>query len=404
MRKVLVVYGTRPEAIKLAPVVHALAASDHLSPVVAVTGQHRSMLDQVNSLFGIEPHYDLDLIRDRPNLAGITSGVLTGLEPIIAKEHPDLVIVQGDTTTVFAAALAAFYAQVPVAHVEAGLRTGERYNPYPEEINRHLTTSLASLHFAPTRTSRANLLAEGVRDFDIHVTGNTVIDALLDIAARGLPSTDASLARLNGASRVISVTSHRRENWGEPMARTGRALARLARQYPDTLVVLPAHMNPIVRESLLPPLKGLDNVLVTEPLDYVDMVNTLAASHIVITDSGGIQEEAPSLGKPVLVLRDTTERPEAVDAGTVRLIGTDEDRIVSEVGRLMSDPDAHLQMARAVNPYGDGHASARIVAAIEHFFGQGARPEPFVAAPAARGPAHARVATAEYEAIETRVF
>ncbi|WP_157157437.1 non-hydrolyzing UDP-N-acetylglucosamine 2-epimerase [Diaminobutyricimonas sp. LJ205] len=379
MHKVLVVYGTRPEAIKLAPVIHALAASAHLTPVVAVTGQHRSMLDQVNSLFRIEPQYDLDLIRDRPNLAGITSGALTGLEPILEREHPDLVIVQGDTTTVFAAALAAFYAQIPVAHVEAGLRTGKRYDPYPEEINRHLTTSLASLHFAPTPTSRANLLAENVSDEDIYVTGNTVIDALLDVAARRLPISDVALTRLADANRVISVTSHRRENWGEPMMRTGRAISRLARRYPDTLVVLPAHLNPIVRESLLPPLEGLANVLVTEPLGYVDMVNTLAASHIVVTDSGGIQEEAPSLGKPVLVLRETTERPEAVTAGTVRLIGTDEDRIVDEVTRLMSDPAAHLAMARAVNPYGDGRASARIVAAIEHFFREGPRPEPFIA-------------------------
>lgn len=379
MHKVLVVYGTRPEAIKLATVIRALQDSPYLEPIVVVTGQHRSMLDQVNFLFGITPKHDLDLIRDRPNLNGITSGVLAGLVPIFEREQPDLVVVQGDTTTVFAAALAASYARIPVAHVEAGLRTGQRYNPFPEEINRRLTSALSSLHLAPTPTSRANLLTEGVDPVDIHVTGNTVIDALLDVAGRALPPTNPSLADLETAERLVLVTSHRRENWGAPMDRIARAIARLARAHPRALFVLPAHLNPIVREALLPPLSGLHNVRVTDPLDYVDMVYTMAAAHLVITDSGGIQEEAPSLGKPVLVLRDTTERPEAVTAGTVRLIGTDENRIVEEASRLLDDPTEYEAMARAVNPYGDGLAAGRVVGAIENFFGEGPRPQEFVA-------------------------
>jgi UDP-N-acetylglucosamine 2-epimerase (non-hydrolysing) len=375
--KVLVVYGTRPEAIKLAPVVRALEHSPHVDPVVVVTGQHRHMLDQVNGLFGIVPKHDLDLLRNRPDLTGITTQSLEGLGRVVAQERPDLVLVQGDTTTVFAGALAAFYAKVPVAHLEAGLRTGNRYNPFPEEINRRLTSALTSLHLAPTPTSRANLLAERVDAGSIVVTGNTVIDALLDVVARELPLSDPALAPVAGAERVILVTSHRRESWGEPMARTGRALARVARQFPDMLVVLPAHLNPGVREVLLPPLRGLDNVLVTEPLDYGDMAKVMVASTLVVTDSGGVQEEAPSLGKPVLVLRETTERPEAVAAGTVRLVGTDEDRVVDEVSRLLTDQAAYDAMAHAVNPYGDGRASGRVAAAIEHFFGLGPRPDDF---------------------------
>ncbi|GHS87628.1 UDP-N-acetyl glucosamine 2-epimerase [Actinomycetota bacterium] len=375
--KVLVVYGTRPEAIKLAPVVHALAASPHLDPVVVVTGQHRAMLDQVNELFDIVPSHDLDLLRTRPDLTGITTGALEGLSPVIAAEQPDLVVVQGDTTTVFAAALASFYAKVPVAHVEAGLRTGDRYNPFPEEINRRLTSALTTLHLAPTPTSRANLLAEGIDPAAVVVTGNTVIDALLDVVARDLPVHDPALRPVGSADRVVLVTSHRRESWGDPMARTARALARLARAYPDVLWVLPAHLNPGVRSVLLPPLEGIGNVLVTEPLDYSDMAYVLAASTLVVTDSGGVQEEAPSLGRPVLVLRETTERPEAVAAGTVRLVGTDEDLIVAEVSRLLDDPGAYEAMARAVNPYGDGAAAARVVGAVEHLFGLGPRPADF---------------------------
>jgi UDP-N-acetylglucosamine 2-epimerase (non-hydrolysing) len=380
MRTVLVVYGTRPEAIKLAPVLQAMEASKIIDPVVVVTGQHRAMLDQVNSLFGIRPHHDLDLLSGRPDLAGLTTRVLEGLAPLLRAHAPDLVVVQGDTSTVFAAALAAFYARIPVAHVEAGLRTRNRYDPFPEEINRQLTTVLTSLHLAPTPTSRANLLAEGVDPEAIHVTGNTVIDALLSVTAREIPPINPELERVRSADRVVLVTSHRRENWGAPMERISRAVARLAGDFPDVLFVLPAHLNPLVRQALLPALSGSGNVLVTEPLDYVDLAYVMGASCLVLTDSGGIQEEAPSLGKPVLVLRETTERPEAVTANTVRLVGTDENRIVAAVTELLTDPVAHGIMARAVNPYGDGLAAGRVVGAIESFFGDAVRPAEFQAA------------------------
>lgn len=374
------VYGTRPEAIKLAPVLHALNRSSTLEPIVVVTGQHRSMLDQVNALFGIRPQYDLDLLQGRPNLAGITAQVLEGLGPILDDLNPDLVVVQGDTSTVFSAALAAFYARIPVAHVEAGLRTGNRYDPFPEEINRRLTTALASLHLAPTPTSRANLLAEGVQPQSIHVTGNTVIDALLDVTSRHITPLNPTLLPVRSFERIVLVTSHRRENWGAPMVRISTAVARLARAFPGVLFVLPAHLNPTVRSALLPALVGVSNILVTDPLDYADLAYVLGLSCLVLTDSGGIQEEAPSLGKPVLVLRDTTERPEAVTANTVRLVGTDENRIVAAATELMTDPVAYEIMARAVNPYGDGHAAGRVVGAIEHFFGTAGRPAEFAAA------------------------
>ena len=374
------VYGTRPEAIKLAPVLHALNRSSTLEPIVVVTGQHRSMLDQVNALFGIRPQYDLDLLQGRPNLAGITAQVLEGLAPILDDLNPDLVVVQGDTSTVFSAALAAFYARIPVAHVEAGLRTGNRYDPFPEEINRRLTTALASLHLAPTPTSRANLLAEGVQPQSIHVTGNTVIDALLDVTSRHITPLNPTLLPVRSFERIVLVTSHRRENWGAPMVRISTAVARLARAFPGVLFVLPAHLNPTVRSALLPALVGVSNILVTDPLDYADLAYVLGLSCLVLTDSGGIQEEAPSLGKPVLVLRDTTERPEAVTANTVRLVGTDENRIVAAATELMTDPVAYEIMARAVNPYGDGHAAGRVVGAIEHFFGTAGRPAEFAAA------------------------
>jgi len=375
-----VVYGTRPEAIKLAPVLHALNRSSTLEPIVVVTGQHRSMLDQVNALFGIRPQYDLDLLQGRPNLAGITAQVLEGLGPILDDLNPDLVVVQGDTSTVFSAALAAFYARIPVAHVEAGLRTGNRYDPFPEEINRRLTTALASLHLAPTPTSRANLLAEGVQPQSIHVTGNTVIDALLDVTSRHITPLNPTLLPVRSFERIVLVTSHRRENWGAPMVRISTAVARLARAFPGVLFILPAHLNPTVRSALLPALVGVSNILVTDPLDYADLAYVLGLSCLVLTDSGGIQEEAPSLGKPVLVLRDTTERPEAVTANTVRLVGTDENRIVAAATELMTDPVAYEIMARAVNPYGDGHAAGRVVGAIEHFFGTAGRPAEFAAA------------------------
>jgi UDP-N-acetylglucosamine 2-epimerase (non-hydrolysing) len=383
-RKIVIVYGTRPEAIKMAPVIAALQRSTSLRPVVAVTGQHREMLDQVNDLFGITPAHDLNIIASRQTLESITIKSLTGVSEVITAERPDAVLVQGDTTTCFAAALAAFYQQVPVVHLEAGLRTNERYNPFPEEMNRVLTTQLASLHLAPTRTSRSNLLKNGVSADDIVITGNTVIDALIEIVSRDLAIENPVLRQtlMNWRdSDVLLVTSHRRESWGPPMRRTADALARVARAHPGLLVVLPAHLNPVVREVLLPPLAGLANVVITDPLSYSDFSQVLNRSTVVLTDSGGVQEEAPSLGKPVLVMRETTERPEAVTAGTVRLVGTDSDTIFDEVSTLLTDQQAYERMACAMNPYGDGQAARRSVMAIEHFFGLGEQPDSFVSLP-----------------------
>ena len=350
--------------------------------VTVVTGQHRAMLDQVNELFGIVPDVDLDVIQPRQQLHEISQRILAGLTEAIRAERPDAVLVQGDTTTSFVAALAAFYEQVPVVHVEAGLRTADRYNPFPEEINRRLTSQLTTLHLAPTPTSRANLLRDGIDAADVAVTGNTVIDALLAVVARDLPAVDPAVEVLDGGPAVL-VTSHRRESWGEPMGRTAAAVARLAKEFPDVRFLLPAHLNPMVREVLLPPLQGMDNVTITEPLCYSDFARAMATSTIMLTDSGGVQEEAPSLGKPVLVLRENTERPEAVDAGTVRLVGTDEQRIVDEVSTLLTDPTAYDAMARAVNPYGDGQAAGRIRAAVEQLFGLG-QPAPGLERPGLR--------------------
>jgi UDP-N-acetylglucosamine 2-epimerase (non-hydrolysing) len=372
MSRVLVVYGTRPEAIKLAPIIRELQASPYVEVVVGVTGQHRAMLDQVNGLFGIVPELDLDVIRPRQQLHEMTGRILAGLTDAIRATAPDAVMVQGDTTTSFVAALAAFYEQVPVLHVEAGLRTQERYDPFPEEINRRLTSQLASLHLAPTTSSRANLRRDGIAAEDIVVTGNSVIDALLNVVARRLPLENPAVGVLASGPSVL-VTSHRRESWGAPMARSANAIARLAKDFPDVAFLLPAHLNPAVREVLLPPLEGFDNITITSPLSYSDFAQAMALSTLCLTDSGGVQEEAPSLGKPVLVLRDTTERPEAVDAGTVRLVGTDEDLIVSETTRLLADATSYDAMAHAVNPYGDGNAAPRVRAAVEHFFGHGDR-------------------------------
>ncbi|MDB5560935.1 MAG: UDP-N-acetylglucosamine 2-epimerase [Hyphomicrobiales bacterium] len=376
MRKVLVVYGTRPEAIKMAPLISALGRSANITPVAAVTGQHRQMLDQVNDMFGIVPEHDLNIITERQQLQDITIRVLDGVSKVIAMEQPDAVLVQGDTTTCFAAALAAFYQKIPVLHLEAGLRTGNALNPFPEEINRRLATRLSSLHLAPTLTSKRNLTDEGVGEDSIVITGNTVIDALLEVASRNSPVQNQDILRCRHR-RTILITAHRRESWGEPMARAARAMARIARDFPDVMLLLPAHLNPVVRDVLLPQLEGLENVVITAPLVYSDFVQAMLGSEIVLTDSGGVQEEAPSLGKPVLVMRETTERPEAVQAGTVRLVGTDEDRIVREVSTLLTDRTAYNAMAHAVNPYGDGHASDRCVQAIEHFFGLSERVRDF---------------------------
>jgi UDP-N-acetylglucosamine 2-epimerase (non-hydrolysing) len=358
----MTIYGTRPEAIKVAPVITALEADDRFDSVTVVTGQHREMLDQVNEVFGIVPDHDLDIMSHGQTLGQIFARVMTLLDPILEQRRPDAVIVQGDTSTSTAAALAAFYRQIPVIHLEAGLRSGDISSPFPEEANRKITSQIASLHLAPTLRSLANLVAEGVALESIVVTGNTVIDALYLAVERRTAFADAALARVAASGRrIVLVTTHRRENWGGAMEGVGRALARLAEQFPDTEIVLPVHRNPVVRDAVLPYLVGLANVTVTEPLGYGEFTHLLSLSTVVLTDSGGLQEEAPSLGKPVLVMRDNTERPEAVEAGTARLIGTAEERIVAEVHRLLTNESAYAAMAQAVNPYGDGRSTARVL-------------------------------------------
>jgi UDP-N-acetylglucosamine 2-epimerase (non-hydrolysing) len=377
-RRVMVIFGTRPEAIKLAPVLGALEASSRFDPVAVVTGQHREMLAQVLDLFSIVPDFDLGILEPRQTLTSITTRALRGLEPLFESGRPDAVVVQGDTTTSFVGALAAFYRQVPVFHVEAGLRTLDLASPFPEEANRQLTSRIASLHLAPTLGNKANLVREGVDPEKVVVTGNTVVDALLQAVDLSGDYGDPQLADLDGdPRRVVLVTAHRRESWGEGHAAVGRALAEIARTEPGVLVVFPIHRNPVVREALMPLLEGLPNVRIVEPLAYGGLVRLMRRAELILTDSGGIQEEGPSLGKPVLVLRDTTERPEAVSAGTVRLVGTEETAIVGATRTLLHDECAYRAMANAVNPYGDGHAAARTVAAMAHFFGLGERLEEF---------------------------
>lgn len=373
-KTVMTVYGTRPEAIKVAPVIKAIEADPDLRSITVVTGQHREMLDQVNEVFGITPDHDLDVFAHGQTLNALMGRVFHRLDPILESVKPDAVLVQGDTSTVAAASIAAFYRQIPVVHLEAGLRSGDILSPFPEEANRKITTQVARLHLAPTHTSRQNLVTENVSSDGIAVTGNTVIDALLHTVRQQIPFSDPRLHEIEESkSRCLLVTTHRRENWGGAMEGVGRALRRLAKAYPDTSIVLPAHRNPIVREAILPQVEGVDNVMVIEPLPYGEFTRLLSLATVVLTDSGGVQEEAPSLAKPVLVMRENTERPEAVSAGTVKLIGTDEDRIVSEVSALFDDSSAYQQMARAMNPYGDGHASERSVAAIREMLDLGER-------------------------------
>lgn len=374
MPSVMPIFGTRPEAIKMAPIVRAFQESPDFDCIVTVTGQHREMLDQVNELFGIEPDHDLNILQQRQSLSAIMTRTIDGLDKLFSESKPDAVIVQGDTTTSTAGAIAAFYHGIPVVHVEAGLRSGDLFSPFPEEANRKITSQIASLHLAPTSTSRANLMAEGIAEEDIVVTGNSVIDALLTTVDKQLPFSDPQLEELAARGRrILLVTTHRRENQGDAMRGVGRALARIAEAEPDLVIVLPVHKNPVVREAVLPALEGKENVVVTEPLAYGEFTRMLSLAHIVLTDSGGVQEEAPSLGKPVLVMRDNTERPEAVDAGTVSLIGTDEETIVKEVDRLLNQQDAFNAMANAVNPYGDGKAAERTVAAVAELLGVGSR-------------------------------
>lgn len=378
MLKIMPIFGTRPEAIKMAPIVAELQESPLFDCIVTVTGQHREMLDQVNELFGIVPDHDLDILQQRQSLSAIMTRTIDGLDRLFTADKPDAVIVQGDTTTSTAGAIAAFYHGIPVVHVEAGLRSGDLFSPFPEEANRKITSQIASLHLAPTNVSRANLLAEGIKPEDIVVTGNTVIDALLTTVGKKILFTDPQLENLAASGRkVLLVTTHRRENQGDAMRGVGRALARIADAEPDLVIVLPVHKNPVVREAILPALEGKPNVVVTEPLAYGEFTRLLSHAHVVLTDSGGVQEEAPSLGKPVLVMRDNTERPEAVDAGTVALIGTDEERIFKEVDRLLHDQAHYASMANAVNPYGDGMAAERTVAALAAMLGSGIRATEF---------------------------
>ena len=371
--KVMLVYGTRPEAIKLAPLVAAMRDDERFNPIVIVTGQHREMLDQVHEFFGIVPDEDLDIHAPGQTLTQITNRSLQGVGRAIEAHRPDAVVVQGDTTSAFAAALAAFYHGIPVLHVEAGLRTGNISSPFPEEANRRLISQVTALHLCPTTTSRDNLLRESTDPQTVRVTGNTVIDALLIAVDRRVPPPDENLtAALEDTSRrVVLVTAHRRESWGEPMRAIGRAVARLAEQHPEVLFVLPVHRNPKVREDLLPQIEGHGNIIWCDPLEYGAFCALINRSDVVLTDSGGVQEEAPALSKPVLVMRDNTERPEAVAFGVAELVGTDEDRIIERVSTLLTDEAAYAAMAQAVNPYGDGHAGKRILAAAAALFDRG---------------------------------
>lgn len=367
--KIMAIFGTRPEAIKMAPVVRELLKHPEIETKVCLTAQHREMLDQVVDLFQLPVDYDLDIMKQGQSLYDITDRVLLGLKEVLEKEKPDLVLVHGDTTTTFSATLAAFYQQIDVGHVEAGLRTGNMYSPFPEEANRRLTSVLTTLHFAPTETARQNLLKENQKDDHIFTVGNSVIDALLATVKKDYVFEDKELQDIEEHKRIILVTTHRRENLGEPMRNVYRALRRLVETVPDTEVVFPVHRNPLVRQAVKEVLDGVPGIHLVDPMEYEPFTNLMARSAIILTDSGGIQEEAPSLGKPVLVLRDTTERPEAVASGTVKLVGTDEDKVYNTAYKLLTDEEAYREMAESINPYGDGHTSERIVQAILYFYG-----------------------------------
>lgn len=375
--KIMTVYGTRPEAIKVAPVVSALQQDERFESVVVSTGQHREMLEQVNQRFGIEPDYDMALMKPGQGLNELVSRALAGLQIIIEDEQPDVVISQGDTSTAMAAALAGFHCGAEVVHLEAGLRTGNIHSPFPEEANRKLIGQVTSLHLAPTQESRENLRRENIRSKDIVVTGNTVIDALIAASKWEVHFDDPRLAALaDTEQKVVLVTTHRRENL-EAMAEIGGAVQDLALSYPQHVFTLPLHLNPQVRNAVMPQVEALPNVIITDPLPYDQFTALMNRAYLVLTDSGGVQEEAPSLGKPVLVMRENTERPEAVVAGTVKLVGTDRDRIVAEAKNLLDQDAAYAAMANAVNPYGDGKAAERAVAAIAQLTGVGERIEEF---------------------------
>ncbi len=368
MIKVMSVFGTRPEAIKMCPLVKALEADGNIQSIVCVTAQHREMLDSALEFFGVKPDYDLNIMKRGQTLTGITADVICGLEPVLAESKPDIVLVHGDTTTSFAAALAAFYAQIPVGHVEAGLRTYDRYSPFPEEINRNLTTKIATLHFAPTELNREQLEKENVTE-NVFVTGNTALDAFQYTVTPGYVFKDEKLRQIDFENeKVITVTAHRRENQNGGIENICRAILALSEEYPELRFVYPVHLSPAVRNVVFPLLDGHERITLTEPVDVSDMHNLLSKSYFILSDSGGIQEEAPSFHKPVLVLRTETERPEAAAAGTVKVIGTDTDRIIKEAKALICDSKEFERMASATNPYGDGKASLYIIDAIKKYF------------------------------------
>ncbi|MBC6433691.1 UDP-N-acetylglucosamine 2-epimerase (non-hydrolyzing) [Nostoc sp. HG1] len=365
-KRVCIILGTRPEAIKLAPVIQVFQKSSSFESQVILTGQHREMVEQVMQLFNIKADYDLEIMQVQQSLNDITCRSLQGLEALFKEKKPDLVVVQGDTTTAFAAALAAFYQKIPIGHVEAGLRTDDIFNPYPEEANRRLISQITQLHFAPTPWAVENLHRSGVLG-EIHMTGNTVIDALLNVAAT---QTVCNVPGLDWDSyRVLLATVHRRENWGEPLEAIAQGFLQILDKFPDTALLLPLHRNPTVRVPLQELLGNHPRIFLTDSLDYGELVGAIGRSHLLLTDSGGLQEEAPSLGKPVLVLRDTTERPEAVAAGTAKLVGTTTENIFANAAELLSDPDAYAAMANAINPFGDGHAAERILQIVQNYLG-----------------------------------
>lgn len=367
-KKIITIFGTRPEAIKMAPLIKELEKREEIESKVCVTAQHREMLDQVLDLFDIKPDFDLNIMQKKQTLTGITNRVLEGLEEVFIEEKPDMILVHGDTTTTFAGSLAAFYQQIKVGHVEAGLRTFNKYFPFPEEMNRKLTGSLTDLHFAPTKGSKENLLREGINKNDIYITGNTVIDAMKHTVEENYIFENDELNNIDYSKKVIMITAHRRENWGDGIRNICIALNKIVEENSDVELVYLVHLNPVVKDVVLERLGGKDRIHLLSPLDTKETHNLMNKSFMVMTDSGGLQEEAPHLGKPVLVLRDVTERPEAVEAGTVKLVGTDINRIVNEANELLRNPKAYLKMSKSINPYGDGIASKRIVEAILKYF------------------------------------
>jgi len=367
-KKIITIFGTRPEAIKMAPLIKELERREEIESKVCVTAQHREMLDQVLELFNIKPDFDLNIMETKQTLTGITNKVLEGLEEVFKEEKPDMILVHGDTTTTFAGSLAAFYQQIKIGHVEAGLRTFNKYFPFPEEMNRKLTGSLADLHFAPTKGSKENLLREGIKENDIYITGNTVIDAMKHTVEKNYIFENDELNNIDFSKKVIMITAHRRENWGEGIQNICIALNKIVEENSDVELIYLVHLNPVVKDVVFERLGGKDRIHLLSPLDTKETHNLMNKSFMVMTDSGGLQEEAPHLGKPVLVLRDVTERPEAVEAGTVKLVGTDIEQIVDEANELLRNPEAYFKMSKSINPYGDGIASQRIADAIFKYF------------------------------------